>query len=164
MADDLINFNYGGTSAYQPSTIDFSTMFSGDTDIGKIMSYTSDNNYGLSNSAAGSQIDFSGLGQGVSTGIGDSSSNWMGNISQSLNLINNLVGGYTSLKQLGLSKDSYKTNKALMLTNLSNQANLTNAELATAEATRLRSQGITGDANDAAVAEFMSKYGVSGTI
>lgn len=163
MADGLLDFNYGVGSGYQPSTIDFSKLISSDSDIGKIMSYTEGNNYGLSNSAAGSQIDFSALGQ-TGTGTQGSAGEWMGNVGQALSMLNNLVGGYTSLKQLGLAEKSYNTNRGLMMTNLANQANLTNEQLATRQATRLRSQGITGEANDAAVADFMRQYGVSGTL
>jgi hypothetical protein len=78
--------------------------------------------------------------------------------------LSDLFNIYAGIRGLNQSKDQFNFNRDLALTNLNNQANLTNEQLATRQATRLRSQGITGDANAQAVADFMAKYGVSGNL
>lgn len=65
---------------------------------------------------------------------------------------------YAGLKSLGFAEDR----NDMMKTNMNNQANLTNERLATRQASRLRSRGITGEDNARQVAEFMAKNGVSG--
>lgn len=81
-----------------------------------------------------------------------------------LNALNGVVGAYTGLRGLSLAKDQFALNKDLALTNLSNNANLTNERLATRQATRLKSQGMTdADQIAAAVDSYMKEYGVSGT-
>lgn len=81
-----------------------------------------------------------------------------------LNALNGVVGAYTGLRGLSLAKDQFKLNKDLALTNLSNNANLTNERLATRQASRLRSKGITDTEQiAAAVDSYMKEYGVSGS-
>lgn len=92
------------------------------------------------------------------------STDTLNNVATGIGALSNLANIYTGFKGLGLAEDSFNFNRDLTNTNLANQANLTNEMLATRQATRLRSQGITGEANDAAVADFMSKYGVSGKV
>ena len=92
------------------------------------------------------------------------SSQGLKDISTGIGAASNLFNIYNGFKGLGLAEDSFNFNKGVTNTNLANQAKLTNEMLATRQATRLRSQGITGAENDAAVADFMSKYGVSGKV
>ena len=92
------------------------------------------------------------------------SSQGLKDISTGIGAASNLFNIYSGFKGLGLAEDSFNFNKGVTNTNLANQAKLTNEMLATRQATRLRSQGITGAENDAAVADFMSQYGVSGKV
>jgi hypothetical protein len=89
--------------------------------------------------------------------------------SENLGTASNLLGGatnlfnlYAGMKGLGLAEDDFNMRKDMAETNLSNNANVTNERLGTRQASRLRSQGVTGEANDKAVSEFMAKFGVSG--
>lgn len=137
------------------------------------------------NTASISDI-LSGLGSNVNTnaGISDILSSLTGNsaapstsltgdlfTADNLNALGTGVGTlsdlfniYSGIRGLNQAEDQFNFNRDLSLTNLANQANLTNEQLATRQATRLRSQGITGEANAQAVADFMAKYGVSGNI
>lgn len=78
--------------------------------------------------------------------------------------LSDLFNIYAGIRGLNQAQDQFNFNRDLSLTNLANQANLTNEQLATRQATRLRGQGITGEANAQAVADFMAKYGVSGNL
>lgn len=91
-------------------------------------------------------------------GIGALNSSNLNDFSTGLDAVGNLFNLYAGMKGLGIAEDR----NDLMKTNLSNNANLTNERLGTRQASRLRSQGITGDANAAGVADFMKKYSVSG--
>ncbi|MCD1628466.1 hypothetical protein [Marinobacter shengliensis] len=63
-------------------------------------------------------------------------------------------------KQLSLAKDSFNFNKDLSLTNLENQANLTNAELADRQNKRnIQNPGMFED-----TASYMANYGVKGNV
>lgn len=85
-------------------------------------------------------------------------------LGQGAGTLSDLFNIYSGIRGLNQSKDQFNFNRNLALTNLQNQANLTNERLATRQASRLRGQGITGEANAQAVADFMAKYGVSGNL
>lgn len=93
-----------------------------------------------------------------SASVGALNSSNLNDFSTGLDAVGNLFNLYAGMKGLGIAEDR----NDLMKTNLSNKANLTNERLGTRQASRLRSQGITGDANAAGVADFMKKYSVSG--
>lgn len=116
----------------------------------------------------GDQNSFGNAGNFNLNGLGDTGNSWFSPQAMQLgslgiNAVGGLVNAYTGLRGLSLAKDQFKFNKGLALTNLQNNANLTNERLATRQATRLRSQGITdADQIAAAVDSYMAKYGVSG--
>jgi len=87
-----------------------------------------------------------------------------GKISNGIGAAQNLFSLYAGMQGLGLAKDNFKLQSGLAKTNLNNQANVTNERLRTRQGSRLRSQGITGEANEKAVAEFMAKNSVSGKV
>lgn len=110
----------------------------------------------------------SGAGQQV-TPNSDSMFSWLN--SDNLGLINsgvNALGGvfnaYQGMKGLDLAKDQFNFNKSAFLTNLANQANLTNERLATRQATRLRSQGVPEDQIQGQVDAYMQKYGAKSNL
>lgn len=149
------SFGYGGTN----------TLGVGGSNFG------ANAGFDFSNTSIGDfmNTDFSGTGSLGNIGQTGGISNWfnsenLGNISAGINTLGSLFNMYQGMQALNLAEDQFNFNKNSYATELSNQANLTNERLATRQATRLRSQGITGDANDAAVAEYMEQYGVDGSI
>lgn len=85
-------------------------------------------------------------------------------VGQGIGALSDLFNIYAGIRGLNQAEDQFNFNRGLSLTNLQNQANLTNERLATRQASRLRSQGVTGDQNAQAVADFMARYGVSGNL
>lgn len=73
----------------------------------------------------------------------------------------NLAQALLGFKQLSEAKKQAQFQRGMATTNLSNQAKLTNADLADRQQSRV--QGSSGG-NYASVADYMSKYGVSGAV
>lgn len=88
----------------------------------------------------------------------------LNNLGTGIDAIGSLFDMYQGMKSLKLGEKTYDLNKDNMTTNLANQSKLTNERLSTRQASRLRSQGLSGDAVTNGVADFMAKYGVSGTL
>lgn len=132
----------------------------GELDLKKLMSgITGQNSNGMYQNGLGGQVATGGADSGGGLFTSDN----MQLAGLGINAFNGLLGAYTGLSSLGLAKDQFKHNKGISDTNLSNSANLTNERLATRQATRMKSDGITDQAAiDAGVKEYMAKYGVSG--
>lgn len=111
----------------------------------------------------GNNLDLGGLNQNTGFDFGLNQDTF-GALSSGASALGDLFNIYAGIKGLNQSKDMFNFNRGLAKTNLMNQANLTNEQLATRQATRLRSQGLPQDQIDAGVAEFMAKYGVKGTV
>ena len=162
-SNNPLMFGMGNTNMFNPDGAmngnfgipDFGNMFDGiggATDLFGAGSGTVDN---LGNGFGAAQ----GMGAGADGGMFDwLNSDTMGKFSTGLDAAQNLFSLYAGMKGLGFAEDR----NDLMKTNLNNQSNLTNERLGTRQATRLRSQGITGDANAQAVADFMKQYAVKG--
>lgn len=166
----MINGLNFGTSSVSPttdfSTVDFTKMIN-DSVYSGMPNFVKPATNGISvQSGVGGNTSTFNSGNPF-TPIGNNglfSTNTLNNVATGIGALTNLSNIYTGFKGLGLAEDSFNFNKGVTNTNLANQAKLANEMLATRQATRLRSQGITGADNDAAVADFMSKYGVSGKV
>lgn len=92
------------------------------------------------------------------------SSQTLDNVGTGIGALSNLFNIYSGFKGLNLAEDQFDFNRGLAQTNLQNQSNLTNEQLATRQNTRALSRGLSPEQAQAEVAQFMQKYGVSGKI
>lgn len=107
------------------------------------------------------------LPQGVNTGIGNvlGAGNNMQNVS-GWNTFSNVLGGisglanaFTGFKQLGLAKDQFRWQKDAFNTNLVNQANLVNSQLADRQRRR-----VAFDSTATPVDQYMNQYGAASSV
>jgi len=85
----------------------------------------------------------------------------IGDFGTSLDAFGSLFGAYNGLQQLDLGRDQFNFGRDLALTNLGNQANLTNSELTDRQNRRNRNAPNNGG-NPLSTAQYLSQFGVSG--
>lgn len=87
----------------------------------------------------------------------------IGDFGTTLDAFGSLYGAYTGMNQLELGRDQFNFGKDLALTNLGNQANLTNAELSDRQDRRNRNALAGSGGTPLSTADYLSRFGVSGT-
>lgn len=88
----------------------------------------------------------------------------LANLANAAQLGANLFGIYGNMEGLDLAKKDYALRENVLKNDVANNANLTNERLATRQAMRLRSRGLSEDQVAQGVNDFMSQYGVSGKL
>ena len=86
-----------------------------------------------------------------------------------LQALGSLYGAYSGNKQLGLAEDQFKFSKGLASVNLSNQANLVNADLTDRQDLRnldaSRNAALGGSpSSTTSTADYLKQFGVKGSI
>lgn len=81
-----------------------------------------------------------------------------------LNALSNLAGAYTGYKQLGLAEDAFNFNKALTLSNLANQATITNQAIEDRIRSGAINRGVPVPDVDKLVASQMENRRIKGTL
>lgn len=87
------------------------------------------------------------------------------NIGKSLTGLAQLLGAFSGMKQMDLAEDQFSFQKDAFRTNLTNQANLTNSQLADRQDMRNRDAAQSGRAGEfETTANYLNRFGASSTV
>ena len=113
----------------------------------------------LSNAISANQFSNS---SGNSNNIDSNDFNF-GDFSDILSGVGSLYGAYGGMKALDLGKEQFNFSRDLALTNLHNQANLTNAELTDRQNRRNRN-AVNNGGTPLSTADYIAQFGVTGNL